>query len=118
MVREEKIAKMIGSRNVSIGIRPKRKKKAIFTKSKIRTIFFVVLVLLFFSMIYLWSGFKQIQIGYEISKLKKKEMHLKDINRKLRLEISVLKSPQRLERIAKERFGFKPPDPDQIIVLK
>ncbi len=103
--------------NVLTGVRPKRKGGRISKKTS-RYIMLLILIFLSCCMIYIWSSSKKIQLGYEISKLKRKEAELLEINRELKLEISVLKSPQRLERIAKERFGLKHPEPDQIIVLR
>ncbi len=111
------INSMLKSRNVAPRTRPKKKKNIILIKSIIRIIFLIMFSLALFSMAYIWSGFKQTQMGYEISELKRKELRLKELNRKLKVEISVLKSPQRLENIAK-KIGLKHPKPNQIIILK
>jgi cell division protein FtsL len=44
-------------------------------------------------------------------------MRLRETNRKLRLELAILKSPQNLETLAIEKLGLKQPSPQQIIVL-
>jgi len=118
MGREEKIVKIVNARNIKTAIRPRKKNKEDTLRYKIRHIFFIILIMALFSIIYIWLGFKYTQMGYEVSRLKKKEIALKELNRKLRLEISVLRSPQRLEKIAKEKFGLKHPDTNQIIILK
>jgi len=66
---------------------------------------------------HVWSNFEMTQKGYNISQLKNEEMRQMDINRKLRLELAVLKSPQNLEAMAK-KLGLKQPTPEQIIVLQ
>jgi len=66
---------------------------------------------------HVWSNFEMTQKGYDISHLKNEEMKLMEINRKLRLELAILKSPQNLETQAK-KLGLKQPSPDQIIILK
>ncbi len=65
---------------------------------------------------HVWSNFEVTQKGYDISKLKNEERRLMDVNRKLRLELAILKSPNNLETLAK-RLGLKQPSPEQIIVL-
>jgi cell division protein FtsL len=66
---------------------------------------------------YVWSNFERTQIGYDLSQLKKEEMALKEINRKLKLELATLKSPQYLETIATKKLGLRQPTLEQIIVL-
>jgi cell division protein FtsL len=66
---------------------------------------------------YVWSNHEKTQIGYGIAQLKKEEMRLLEINRKLRLEIAFLKSPANLETHAVKRFGLRQPTPEQIVVL-
>jgi cell division protein FtsL len=65
---------------------------------------------------HVWSSFETTQIGYDISQLKNKEMMLMEANRKLRLELAFLKSPQNLAAQAK-KLGLSQPSPERIIVL-
>lgn len=117
MTKRHDINRIVNGRNVAIRTRPKKKNRSILVRLK-RQIFFFILTLSLFSMLYLCSGFKQTQIQYEISRLKREEMKQQELNRKLRLEISVLRSPQRLEKLAKKRFGLKHPGPEQVMILK
>jgi len=117
MTKKRDISKIVNNRNVATSTRPKRKKDSFVVRLKAH-IFFLIISLSIFSMLYLCSGFKQTQMGYEISKLKREEVRLQELNRKLRLEISVLRSPQRLEKIAKEKFGLKHPNHQQIMIMK
>ena len=85
-----------------------------------KQIFLVIFMLFLFmgsSIGYVWSNFERTQIGYDLSQLKKEEMRLREINRKLRLELAILKSPQRLESLAIEKLGLKQPSPEQIVLL-
>jgi len=65
---------------------------------------------------YVWSNFEGTQIGYDMSLLRQEELKLKELNRKLRLELETLKSPQNLED-ATRRLGLRHPLPEQIIIL-
>jgi cell division protein FtsL len=66
---------------------------------------------------YVWSSYEQTQIGYDLSELKKREMKLMEMNRKLRVEIAMKKSTFNLEKIAVEKLGLKQPAIDQVIIL-
>ena len=121
MTRPERVSKMVGSRNAKTGIRimnSRVKKRPLHMNRK--QIFLVIFMLFLFmgsSIGYVWSNFERTQIGYDLSQLKKEEMRLREINRKLCLELAILKSPQRLETLAIEKLGLKQPSPEQIVLL-
>jgi cell division protein FtsL len=112
---------MVGSRNSKTGVRIKnsRGKRRGFHMTQRQIFFTVVLLFLFMGsgIGYVWSNFERTQMGYDISQLRKEEMRLREINRKLRLELAVLKSPQHLEAVAVKRLGLRQPSPEQIIVM-
>jgi cell division protein FtsL len=120
MTRPEKISKMKGSRNTGSGVRIKnaRAKKGFRMTGKQ---FFLVAIMLFVLMGscigHVWSNFEMTQKGYTISQLKNEEMRLIDINRKLKIEMATLKSPQSLETQAR-KLGLNQPSPGQIVVVK
>jgi len=121
MTRPERVSNMVRSRNAKTGVRIKNcriKKRKLNMKSKQALLIILMLFLFMGSSIgYVWSNFERTQIGYDLSQLKKEEMKLRETNRKLRLELAILKSPQNLETLAIEKLGLKQPSPDQIIVL-
>jgi len=108
-------------RNIRNGIRVNnsrsRKRHFNLTHRQIFTIAVTLIIFLCSSISYVWSNFEGTQIGYDLSRLQKKELKLKDFNQKLRLELATLKSPQYLEEVAKS-FGLKEARSDQIIVLQ
>ena len=112
---------MVRSRNAKTGVRIKNhriKKQRLNMKSKQALLIILMLFLFMGSSIgYVWSNFERTQIGYNLSQLKKEEMRLRETNRKLRLELAILKSPQNLESLAIEKLGMQQPSPEQIIVL-
>lgn len=121
MTRPESVSKMMKSRNAKSGVRVKnsRVKTHRFQLTR-RQVFLVVFMLFLFmgsSIGYVWSNFERTQIGYDLSQLKEEEMRLREINRKLRLDLAVLKSTENLEAIAIEKLGLRQPSPEQIIVL-
>lgn len=120
MRRQENVRRMFRSRNARSGIRvnaARGRRRFRISRRQILLIFGMLLCSMVSGIGYVWSNFERTQIGYELSELKREEMRLKEINRKLQLEIDMLRSPQYLERVAVEELGLRPPSPDQIILL-
>lgn len=120
MVRPIKPSEGERKRNSETGIRiinsKSRRGGTYFT---LRQIFLIAIMLLVFmggSIGYVWSNFEGTQIGYDLSRLQHEVLRLEELNRKLRLELATLKSPQYLERAA-YRLGLREALPGQIIVL-
>lgn len=74
---------------------------------------FLVVVLLFSA----WQHFELLQHGYKIRAMQKQRAAQEDINRNLHLEIEMLRSPVRIERIAKE-LHLVAPSREQAIVIQ
>ena len=122
MTRRERVSKMVRSRNDKTGVRvnnsrPKTRRFYV-TPRQLLLIIFMLFLFMGSSIGYVWSNFQSTQIGYDLSQLKREEMKLREENQRLRLELAILKSPQRLETQAIERLGLRQPTPEQIIVLQ
>ena len=65
-----------------------------------------------------WTRMRAIQYGYKISEASKRKQKLLEINRRLRVEAALLKSPARVARIAADELGMHHPQPDQIRKLR
>jgi cell division protein FtsL len=65
---------------------------------------------------YAWQHFKSIEYGYRIAELKSQRDSLAESNRALRLEEASLRSPDRIDRLARE-MNMIPPQPGQVIRL-
>ncbi|HDM10250.1 MAG TPA: hypothetical protein ENF92_07020 [Desulfobacteraceae bacterium] len=121
MTGTERVNSMVRSRNARTGIRivnTKRKRKPLGLSGK--QLFFVVLMVFFLLVTgigFVWSNFETTQLGYNITQLKKEELRLRDLNKKLRLELAYLKSPQNLHARATRCLGLRQPAPEQIVVL-
>ena len=74
---------------------------------------FCLLILLLLA----WEHFRMIQFGYESEVLKKQVTQLHEVNRQLKLERASLRSPQRIDYIAKTRLGLRAPGFEQVVVL-
>ena len=62
-------------------------------------------------------NFKRTQMGYTLSQLKKEILQIEEYDRKLKLEIAFLKSPEHLEDRAVKVFGLRQPLPEEIVFL-
>lgn len=67
---------------------------------------------------HVWTHLEVIDHGYRISKASRQRDGLKERNRRLRIELAVLKDPARVARLAAGRMGFGPPEPEQIRRLR
>jgi len=120
MVRSMKLLDIEGERNARTGIRIKnariRERNFHLTPRQIFLITIMLLIFMGSGIGIVWSNFEGTQIGYDLSRLQKKELKLKDLNMKLRLELATLKSPQYLEQ-AIRGSGLRGPLPEQIVIL-
>jgi cell division protein FtsL len=66
---------------------------------------------------YAWQHFKAVEYGYKISELQSERDRLVEVNRALRLEEATLRSPDRIDVLAK-RMGLNPPEPGQVVRLE
>jgi cell division protein FtsL len=122
MTRPERVKKMVKARNSRTGVRVKNSKaKRTSSFLTTRQLFLIIALLLIFmgsGITYVWSTFEKTQIGYELSRLKKEEMKLRETHRRLELELAYLKSPENLTEQATRKLGLRWPSPEQIIVLR
>ena len=87
-------------------------------KLKYSVFLFVAFVLMLVAITYVWSHIQMTRLEYHIAEgMTNKELLLEE-QRKLRLEYATLKSPQRIEAIAKNSLNLSYPDRDQVIMIK
>lgn len=77
----------------------------------------VLFLLLSAGIFHVWVSVKRTQTGYSLSRLKKDIIQMEQYNRKLKLEIAFLKSPEHLEDKAIRELGLRHPLPEQIVFL-
>jgi cell division protein FtsL len=82
------------------------------------TFIFVSIILMFVALIYVGSHIHMTEMEYKVAAaLNAKEQKLEE-QKKLKLEYAMLKSPQRIEGIARTRLQMSYPERDQVIILK
>jgi cell division protein FtsL len=72
-----------------------------------------VLIALF----YVWARVQVIQLGYEVSRIRKEVTELAQQRDLLEAEVATLKSPERLSRAAAETFGMRLPRGDEVVIV-
>lgn len=65
-----------------------------------------------------WIRLRVIDYGYKISKATREHNQLLELNRRLRLELALLKNPERITQIARNELNLQSPNPDQIKRLR
>lgn len=100
------------------------KKQSTFTKkdhSKVKLLLrliVLVLVIVMLSLFNIWSRVEVVKMGYEIGELLKTQKELKAQNQKLKLELSILKAPARIEGMAIEKLKMMWPTSEKTFNLK
>jgi len=77
-----------------------------------------VALLVLAGLAYVGSANRVLQLGYEISTLQTEQKRALDLNAKLRVELTHLRRPERIEAVARSRLGLVRPDPERVVVLR
>ncbi len=89
-----------------------------FSGFRYSTLIVISVVLMILALLYVWSHIHMTQLEYKIAaEISKKDDLLED-QRKLKLEYATLKSPRRIEAIAKNTLQMSYPDREQVIFIK
>jgi len=70
------------------------------------------------ALIFVWTRVRVIQLGYEVSQINRQITDLLSQKNQLDAEVAKLKSPERLEAVAKEHFHMRLPAADEIIFVR
>jgi cell division protein FtsL len=65
-----------------------------------------------------WTHLRAIEFGYQIARARTAQTKLRERNRRLHIELALLKSPERVGRVAREELGMRQPEPEQIHRLR
>jgi cell division protein FtsL len=64
---------------------------------------------------YAWQHFACIQIRYQIEQLESQRTQSAELNQQLQLEVATLRSPVRVDAIARKELGLTVPVPGQMV---
>lgn len=65
-------------------------------------------------LLYAWQHFQCIQMDYRLQELKSTRAQAAELNSQLRLEVADLRSPMRIDAIARKHLGLTSPVPGQV----
>lgn len=77
----------------------------------------VLLLFMVWAMFHVWTRHMVTELGYSLSDSQTTVEQLISENKALKIEISTLKSPKRLELIATGQLGLASPKPEQVVYL-
>jgi cell division protein FtsL len=94
-------------------------KKAVGARNRrIKLFSFLMLVFLCMALVYVWTRISVVQKGYEVSRLHNDAMVLTEQKSRLEAEVMKLKSPARLEAIARDKLGMRLPNGSEIVFIE
>lgn len=79
---------------------------------------FIASVLMAVALLYVWSHIHMTELEYQIARELSSQEQLIEEQAKLKLEMATMKSPQRIETIAREKLQMTHPEREQVILLK
>lgn len=85
---------------------------------RVPTLILALLVLVAVALVYVWSHLHNTQLKYRIAEEMTVRENLTEENRRLKMEIATLKSPQRIESIAREKLKLQYPEREQVVLIK
>lgn len=80
--------------------------------------FMVICAVMLMSLFYVWPHIRMTQLEYQVAEEMSIRRRLLEEREKLKIEYATLKSPQRIETLAKERLQMTYPERDQMINLR
>jgi len=86
-------------------------------RPRLLPLFVYLAVLLVVSLFFVWSRIAVVNLEYEISSLGTQLREVEQEQKRLRLESAHLRSPVRVERVARNELGLQMPSLEQIILI-
>jgi len=96
--------------------KPSREKGALFPPG-LKYVFFLGGIMLVGIIFYTWLQVQIVNLSYDLSRAQKQRKELVEINKKLRIQLANLKAPDRIEQIALNQLGLRPPQRGQVEML-
>ena len=92
-------------------------KTAVATRRYLRQAFSLLGCGMLVALLFVWTRIQVIQLGYEVSRVRKDVTELTRQRDLLQAEIAQLKTPDRLSKVASDRFGMRLPMGDEVVAL-
>ncbi len=84
-------------------------------RPRLTPVFIAIILMATLSLLFVWSRLQAINLEYDISRLESQIRSGNEEVKRLKLEAAHLGSHQRIERLARQQLGLRPPAPGQII---
>ncbi len=84
----------------------------------VRFLMICMLLLTVVSIFHVWSRFRLIELNLQIGDAGRQMKELEQEQRRLRLEAESLRTPARIEAIAKQELGMTMPQDNQVVQVK
>ena len=78
----------------------------------------VICAVMLLSLFYVWPHIRMTELEYQIAEEMGNRQRLQEEREKLKIEYATLKSPQRIETLAREKLQMTYPERDQLVNLK
>jgi len=88
------------------------------SKKIIGTWITIMLIFIAELLFYTWCRVQCVKTGYQITRESEKYQNLTTLGSNLKIELARLKSPKRIDRIARTRLGLTTPETRQIINIQ
>jgi len=78
----------------------------------------VICAVMLLSLFYVWPHIRMTELEYQVAEEMGNRQRLLEEREKLKIEYATLKSPQRIENLAREKLQMTYPERDQLVNLK
>ena len=79
---------------------------------------FIASVLMAVALLYVWSHIHMTELEYQVAQELGSQERLTEEQAKLKVEFATLKSPQRIESIARDKLKLQYPEREQVVLIK
>jgi len=90
--------------------------RTVLRRRLLRDLSCILMALFLFAIFHVWTRIEVVSTGYEIRKLTQEQEALKGESHGLRVEVATLRSPIRLEKVARQ-LGLKRAPEKQVLLL-
>ncbi|MBW2366937.1 MAG: cell division protein FtsL [Deltaproteobacteria bacterium] len=96
----------------------KKKPGSFLTPQMIRLGIFLMALFIGELLSYTWCRVQYTRTGYELSREMQEHRQLTAVEKKLKIELARLRSPERLAKLAKRHMGLNMPTSQQVMVIE
>ncbi|MCC6139534.1 MAG: cell division protein FtsL [Nitrospira sp.] len=68
--------------------------------------------------VFVWERVDTVRLGYQVERLKHEKVVLERERDELKVKFSALSSPDRIAKVATEKFGMSLPQPGQVVMVQ